>query len=151
MLWLALHFPNLALEIYDRASGQHQQSPLVILDNNRVCHRNAAAANAGIEFGTTLATAHSICIQLLHQHKDPNAEQNRLHELANQLYRFSSYVSVQRPDCVLIEVAGSLSLFGAHTELTARAQALCLSLGHTTQARVAQTPWAAIALARSGA
>lgn len=147
MLWLALHFHDLPLEVFTR--GSPTPAPLVILDNNRVCHRNQAAVDKGIELGTTLATAHSICANLLHQHKNPAAEHKRLKELAHQLYRYSSYISLQAPDCVLIEIAGSLRLFGSHTELAHRAQSLCQSLGHQSYAKVAQTPWAAIALGRA--
>ena len=149
MLWLALHFHDLPVEVFTRAAPA--SVPLVILEHNRVCHRNGAAADKGIELGTTLATAHSICANLLHQHKDPNAEHKRLDELARQLYRYSSHVSLQAPDCVLIEIAGSLNLFGSHIELANRARSLCESLGHQSHAKVAQTPWGAIALARADA
>ena len=151
MLWLAVYFPNLSLEVFRQKSQLIDTNPFVVLDNNKVCHRNKAAQAIGIELGTTLATAHSICPILLHQHKEPEAEAKRLHELANLLYRFSSYVSVQTPDCILLEISGSLRLFGDHTEVRSQASALCASLGHEVSARVAATPWAAAALARSNA
>jgi len=147
--WLALYFPNLPLEIFERRHQATDQA-MVILENNRVCSRNAAAIECGIELGTTLPTAHSIVTPLMHQPRDPEAESKRLTVLANTLYRFSSYVSIQAPDCVMLEIAGSLKLFGSHSKLMGAAVDLCRSIGHQARGCIAQTPWAAIALARSG-
>ncbi|MGK0260399.1 MAG: protein ImuB [Candidatus Azotimanducaceae bacterium] len=151
MLWLAVHFPNLALEVFTRQHFEHQtsQTPIVVLDNNRVCMCNPVAAGQGIVPGTTLATAHSICPTLLHQQKDPQVESRRLETLAGALYRFSSCTCIQAPDCILLEIGGSLRLFGDHEALSQEVNQLCLNLGHTCTVRVAQTPWAAIALARA--
>ena len=151
MLWLAIYFPNLSIEVFSQKGQLTDTNPFVVLDNNKVCHRNKAAQTVGIDIGTTLATAHSICPSLLHQHKAPEAESTRLHELANLLYRFSSYVSVQSPDCILLEISGSLRLFGDHSEIQKQAALLCESLGHQVSKRVSATPWAATALAKSGA
>ena len=123
--------------------------PLVILQNNRIFRLNDTAKDCGIAPGVTLATAHSIYPDLTHKQRDETLEQQRLSSLANTLYRFSSHVSIQPPDCILLEIGASLKLFGCHTELTQQAMALCESLGHRCVGRVAQTPWASIALARS--
>ena len=149
MLWLALHFPHLSIELL----AQHNESgqPIVVVDNNRVCATNEAANDQGISLGTTLATAHSICPTVLHQVKDTYAEARRLDEIADHVYRFSSLVSIQQPDCVLLEIGGSLRLFGQHQMLEEQVFHHCRSMGHSPTARVARTPWAAIALARSGA
>ena len=148
MLWLALHFPKLPLEILTACDTDPQQA-VVVLEDNRVYQRNAAAQASGIELGTTLATAHSIHPALKHVQRDSNAEHKRLLGLADTLYRFSGYVSVQAPDCVVLEIGGSLKLFGCHQQLLAEATGLCQTLGHHAVGRVANTPWAAIALARA--
>ncbi len=148
MLWLALHFPHLPLEVFTLGALKPQQ-PFIVLEHNRVMMGNAAAKTRGLDIGTTLATAHSIAPDLAHKHRDADTEHKRLDTLADHLYRFSGYVSLQAPDCVLLEIGGSLKLFGCHQQLQQNAQALCQQLGHTSIARVAQTPWAAIALARS--
>ena len=134
MLWLAAHFPDLALESMQRTLGSENTAnentinenrrPLVVLENNRVAACNAEASERGIILGTTLATAHSICPDLLYQEKDPLAEQQRLNVLADLLYRFSSHVSIQQPDCLLLEIGGSLRLFGEYQELIEEVQAL---------------------------
>lgn len=149
MLWLAVHFPRLPLEIFT-ARQQDPTQAFIVLQDNRVAFLNEAAAQIGIVPGATLATAHSIQPALQHRHRDPAAELKRLHTLAETLYRFSGYVSVQAPDCVLLEIGGSLKLFQSHQKLVREALAVCQSLGHVSTARVANTPWAAIALARAG-
>lgn len=148
MLWLALSFPRLALEVFTERLATHDKS-IIILENNRVCFRNDVAQSANIALGSSLATAHTIDADLVHFHRDPQAEDRRLHALAETLYRFSDHVSVQSPDCVLIEIGGSLKLFGSHQALCDAATELCTELGYTSVGRCGVTPWAAIALARS--
>ena len=148
MLWLALHFPRLPLEVF---AEPDEGQVTVLLEDNRVLKRNAAAHALGIELGTTLATAHSICPGLVHRQRDERLEAERLRHLAEQLYRFSAHVSLQAPDCIVLEIGASLKLFGDHSALAMEAVALCESAGHIARARVASTPWASIALARAGA
>jgi len=145
MLWLALHFAQLPLEVF----AQDTTQACVVLDNNRVLQRNETARSHGLEVGTTLATAHSIYPALIHQHRDIELEAQRLRALADQLYRFSNHVCVQAPDCIVLEIGASLKLFGCHNTLQQAANDLCAELGHNASTRVARTPWAAIALARS--
>ncbi len=149
MLWLAVHFPRLPLEIF--TAGQHDPTQVfIVLQDNRVAFLNDAAQQAGLVPGATLATAHSIQPQLQYRHREPATEMKRLRTLADTLYRFSGYVSLQPPDCVLLEIGGSLKLFRSHERLAQEAAAVCGSLGHQVSTRVASTPWAAIALARAG-
>ncbi len=161
MLWLALHFPRLPLDIFagpdlhtkdahTKDADTKIETAFVVLENNRVYLRNKAAQNGGIQAGTTLATAHSILPGLKHKHRNTHGEIKRLTTLADTLYRFSSYVSVQAPDCVLLEIGASLKLFGCPEQLSMQAADLCHKLGYQAVARIASTPWAAIALARSG-
>ena len=147
MLWLALHFAQLPLEVF--AHTQDTTEAYVVLDNNRVLQRNTRAREHGIEIGTTLATAHSIYPALVHQHRNTMLEAQRLRALADQLYRFSNHVCIQAPDSIVLEIGASLRLFGNHKALQHAAHDLCTELGHHASTRVARTPWAAIALARS--
>ncbi len=164
MLWMAIHFPHLALEVFTSqeafadpegkpapvpTTDVASEPPFVVLAENRIAHRNPAARTYGIELGTTLATAHAICPQLMHVQADPTREATRLQELADALYAFSSLVSLQPPDCVLLEISGSLKLFGSHAALEKQAAELCHSHGHQPVVRTSATPWAAVALARS--
>ena len=159
MLWLAVHFPQLSLDLFqaelaashsaaEQAEAACAAVPAVILQDNKVCLRNAAAQTQGIELGCTLATAHSIVSQLQFRHRDCALEQKQLRNLAQTLYRFSGHVNVLSDDCIVLEIGGSLKLFGDHTSLASAAAAVCQELGYTISTHVAGTPRAALAIAR---
>lgn len=150
MLWLALQFPQLALEVFE-TTAMAAEPPTVVLEDNRVVLRNAAAEETSIALGCTLASAHSINSQLAYFHRDPAKEATRLQFLAETLYRFSAQVSIEAPDGLLLEVSGSLKLFGDVAALAHEAVAVCHSLGHCVHQQVATTPAAAMVMARAGA
>ena len=171
MLWLGLHFFELELEVFTQASSQQKlannhhneanspqtdvtkkvaNQPTVILANNQVVCRNSEAIQAGILSGATLATAHTIATNLVHYHKDPVREHNGLTVLAESLYQLSSHISMAPPNGLILEVSRSLKLFRSSQRLQAKAVKLCGSLTHKVCARLANTPAAAMALARSG-
>ncbi|MEM1231838.1 MAG: hypothetical protein AAGI15_14950, partial [Pseudomonadota bacterium] len=83
MDWLALHFPDLGLELFQ---GTQTQQPTVLVEDNRVLLCNGAADQAGIRPGATLATARSIDSRLQHQQRQPTLEAQRLCALADALY-----------------------------------------------------------------
>jgi len=165
MLWLGIHFPLLPLEIFTASCGSdlpQQNSPQVVTENGRVMLRNSTAATAGIAPGSTLATAHSIAPQLEHYQRSPEREYQRLTLLAESLYGFSPRVSLLPPSAggwtagealpgIVVEIGGSLRLFGDAEALTRQVAALCHNLGHTVRLCRAQTPLAALILARADA
>ena len=148
MLWLALHLPKLGLEVMTEAEPGR---PTVLIEENKVVMRNALALERGIGLATSLATAHSICPDLIHCAREPSLEQRRLRFVAETLYRFTSEVSMPCADALLMEISGSLNLFGSVEAIRDDSTALCESLGHRARAAVSSTPLAALALARSGA
>lgn len=152
MLWLALQFPRLGLEVWTQGDASNEvDRPLVLLEDNRVLLGNEAAVQAGIQPGATLATAHSIDGRLLHHERDVGREEKRLRFLADALYRFSAQVSLEAPDAVVLEIGGSQSLFGLKPEqIQQEAQSLCLALGHEVRTALATTSGAALALATAG-
>ncbi len=155
MLWLGLHFPRFGLEVAERQTGllPAPDAPRVLVRENRICQRNAAAAELGVQLGSTLATAHSLAAAgkpLEHLYANAEQEAARLHFLAGLLYRFSAEVSLEPTDAIVLEIGKSLRLFGSFTTIEQDAVALCEQLGHSACARTATTPSAALALARSG-
>ena len=74
----------------------------------------------------------------------------RLEALAIRAQRFTPRVSLVPPDGVLLEVKGSLHLFGGTQGLLAALGAECESLGIRTAVALAPTPLAALVAARSG-
>ena len=155
MLWLGLHFPRFGLEVFaDHLQpgpdlDPESKTPKVLIEDNRVILTNTAAAEAGIAIDSTLATAHSILPALHHCNRDVGKEAQRLRFLAETLYRFTSMVSLQPPNGLLLEVSGSLKLFGDIGRLAEQINTLCCSLGHEIDHRTAATPQAAWLLARS--
>lgn len=177
MLWLGVHLPLLPLEVFgggasmgsreirDRGreaelrSAEASSAPTVVLDGRgRVVLRNPAAIDAGIARGSTLATAHSIVPELVHYRRSPELEGQRLALLGEILYGFSARVSLAPPACadepasgIMLEIGGSLRLFGDAAELVRQVEATCRELGHAVRLRLASTPLAALTLARAGA
>ena len=168
LLWLAVYFPQLPLDVFapeiaaQKAVAQtalaqnviHTLTPepaTVILEENRVSLANAAAQAEGLVLGCSLATAHSISPDITYFTRDKGRELHRLGALAQCLYRFSSMVSLEAPDCILIEIQGSLRLWQGKERLVMEAIQLCEEMGHQCIARLAHTPQAAVALARANA
>ena len=180
LLWLALYFPKLPLDVFAPEISLAQTatqtasvlvpvqktiasavpaaiestSPefaAVILEENRVSSANATAQAKGIVLGCSLATAHSISPDIAYFDRDKVREFNRLDALGQCLYRFSSMVSLEAPDCILIEIQGSLRLWQGKERLVMEAIQLCEEMGHQCIARLAHTPQAAVALARANA
>ena len=150
MLWLALHFPLLGLEERLGTLGGSAAEPAVLVEDNRVVQVNEGARQAEIALGSTLATANSILPALNHFNRDPAAEHERLSRLAEMAYRYTPRVSPAPPDALLLEVRGSLRLFGGAKALADKLAADCRRCGHEQSLAVAATPLAALMLARAG-
>ena len=161
MLWLALQFPHLGLEVWPQEDSRRDQAaadepqraprPAVLLEDNKVVLCNEAAIRTGIRPGASLATAHSIAGNLIHHQRDEARERKRLHFIGDTLYRFSAQVSLAPPDALIMEIGGSLALFGDARTLARQARDLCRALGHRVRCRLAGTPAAALVMATAGA
>ena len=148
MLWCCVELPDLALEVCTRRMAD-EAPPVVLLQDNRIIARNAAARDCGIGLGSSLATAHSICSHLVQCNRDIAAERERLRFLADAAYRFSAAISIHEPSAILLETSGSIRLFGGLYGLKRRLAAAFGELGHHTEIGFAHTPLAALALARA--
>ena len=150
MLWLALHFPKLGLEERLDTLDGDASGPAVLVEDNRIVQVNEQARQAAIAPGSTLATANSIVPELNHFARDPAAERKRLRRLARLAYRYTPRVSPAPPDALLLEVRGSLRLFGGLKALANALAGESQRSGHEQSLAVATTPLAALMLARSG-
>ncbi len=155
MLWFAVHFPRLGLEIFERRHPEETaSSPAVLVEDRRVRLANAEARRAGIVPGSTLATAHGVASRLTHFERDRPAELDRLHCLAEAAYRYTSHVSLCAPDGLALDMHGSLalfgSLFGSIDALADDIAHLFRDIGHAALVAFAHTPAGALTLARSG-
>jgi protein ImuB len=158
-LWLCLHFPSLALvalradrqahlgDPNQRADAsqpvvviedQHQQSQIVALTD--------AAAAAGIATGMSLNAALAFCPELEVLPRDTSAEQQLLNRLAQWALSFTPVVTCVDQG-VLLEVHGSLRLFGGLNALLQRLKQALQAKAYPVRMAYAPTPRAALWLA----
>ncbi|MCC5858139.1 MAG: DNA polymerase Y family protein [Ectothiorhodospiraceae bacterium] len=147
MLWLALHLPHLPLEVHCRGTDTDQA--LAVIDGGRILAVNSAAAGAGVHPGLGLAAARSLAPSLMLLERHPAGEARALRQLADWALQFTSQVSCQAPDTLLLELGGSLRLFGGLTPLLRRLEPELAALGYRHQRGTAPTPVAAWLLARN--
>ena len=100
--------------------------------------------------GMRLADAWSLLPELAVQERDAERERRRLEALACWAGGFTSEVSLALPDALLLEVAGSLRLFGGLEALLARLLQGIAGQGHAACTALAPTPRAALWLAVAG-
>ena len=100
--------------------------------------------------GMRLADAWSLLPELAVQERDAERERRRLETLACWAGGFTSEVSLALPDALLLEVAGSLRLFGGLEALLARLLQGIAGQGHAACTALAPTPRAALWLAVAG-
>jgi protein ImuB len=150
MLWVALFLPELSLQLARR--GVPDGSPLVVSDGpgNRptVVAANAAAREAGVAPGMALAAAQALAGNLQVMPRDPAREEAALDNLAGWAGQFTPKVVIEPHAGVLLEVAGSLKLFGGLAQLLTRIREGARRLGYRAVSGVAPTPLAAYWLAR---
>jgi protein ImuB len=151
MLWLALHFPRLPLEVFSRATtGTEPQATCQSSGNKAyvlVC--NAAAASLGVRPQMPLRAACALAEDLKLYPRDEVLEQEALQQVAAWATRFTSLVSLSFSQAVLLEVGGSLGLFGGIDPLLEKLRDGMGELGYTATLSVAPTPLAAQWLARA--
>lgn len=153
MLWLSLHFPHLALEVFARAVAD-PALPLLVSDahgaRQRVHARNRAAAAAGVRPGMALGAAQALLQDHRTLPRDETAERAALERLAAWAGQFTSTVSLVPPQGLLLEIGGSLMLFGGLEALRARVLEGTEALGYHAATGMAPVPLAAVLLARAG-
>lgn len=151
MRWLSVYCPDLALESVSRAG--HDRTPFALCEGEdrqsriHACNRSAAAA--GIEPGMSLNAALSLCRHLQVQPRDRALEQTALRNLGAWAGQFTSTVCLQ-PQGLLLEIEGSLKLFGGLQALRLRIERGLHKLGYHARFAVAPTPLGSWLPARAG-
>ena len=97
MLWLCLHFPQLALEVFIRQKDGHPYAVSTGSERERWIHScNAAATTLGIVPGMRLGAAHALAdISILE--RDESLESAALERLAAWSGQYTSIISVVAP------------------------------------------------------
>jgi protein ImuB len=152
MLWTCLHFPDFSLQLRLRASAQPIREPLIVVSGNppQVVSCNALARRHGITPGMTVSAAIALAPDLIECLRAPAAEIQALESAAAWAGQFTSLVSVAPPDALLLEIEGSLSLFGGLRMMLQHLSRELGELGYTAAIASAPTPTAARLLARAG-
>lgn len=152
MLWIALHFPDLPLEIFSR--GAAASEPLAVFEKhgNRslVIACNEAAVACGVHPGMPVSAAHALAASLVVRARDPAAEQESLSGIAGWAGRFTPSVSLQPPDGLLLEVASCLRLHCGLDNMLGHVRSGLNEMGYASTMACAPTPHGAWLLALAG-
>jgi protein ImuB len=150
MLWVALCFPRLALEalLRGRAPSEGPDDLWAVIENRSVLVCNAAATAAGVRPGSALAAAWALAPRLRTLPRNAPAEAAALEAIAAWACQFTSRVSLEPPQAVLLEVEGSLRLFGGMGRLMARLHSGLAGIGFEALLAAGPTARAALWLAR---
>ena len=145
-----MHLPWLALDVFKRPGINLRDMPAVVTEAQQVFCMNEPVRKAGINPGTSLATVRSLVPELIHYARDPEAETQRMQRLITAAYEFTPYVSQATFDALLLEMAGSLKLFGGVKQTQRTLKKRFGRLGHRIAVGIAHTPRAALACAKYG-
>jgi protein ImuB len=96
-----------------------------------------------------LGGAYALVPELDVRERDPALELRHLQALGRWATRYTPFVSLEPPDTLLLEVRGSLRLFGGAAALLARAHRELAARGWQSLAALAPTPRAATWLSRA--
>jgi protein ImuB len=150
-LWIAVVLPMLALEALQRPSDSHPQAVLEPQSQTQhIVACNVLARRAGIRRGMSLSAALALLPELQTISRDERSERQMLEQLATLAQRFSPRVSCEPPDGLVLEVKGSLRLFGGAENLCRTVEAEIRAAGARPIVALAPTPLAALTSAYAG-
>jgi protein ImuB len=148
-LWLCIYLPALALEaVCDVEEAfavfEERQGIRTIL----LANAKAAALGVGPELSVNAALA--LLPTLCFAQRSPQREAEVVHGLAGWAEKFTSFVCIEAPSMLLLEIAGSLKLFGGLKALRQRIVSSLRNQGFSAAIAIAPTPLAASWMARAG-
>ena len=148
-LWFCIYLPYLPLE----ASGRGDEARAVVEEQqgvHRVLLACPRAESAGIMPGQSANAALALLPTLRVEPRNEITEQQALENLACWLEQFTSVVCFAGPDVLLVEIAGSLRLYGGLLSLRQQIAAGLEQQGFSASLAIAPTPLAATWLAKGG-
>ena len=151
-LWLALAFPKLALEVHVDRRRDIPAAAVKEYKGRSVVHTASRLAEMqGVSAGMPLNAAYALCPGLTVYPVTERSQLDRLRQLAVWAGQFTSRVNIQSPQALLLEVRGSLKLFGGLSAIQDRIrQQLTAQWRHSFYSAVTPTPMASVLLAFSG-
>lgn len=152
MLWLALHFHSLSLEVFSR--GAAVPEPLAVVEKQggrtRIVACNDAAAACGVHVGMAAPAAQALADGLVVRRRDLLAEGESLDGLAVWAGRFTPSVSLVPPTGLLLEISTCLSLHRGLGNLLKRARSGIDEMGYAATMACAPSSHGAWLLAKAG-
>ena len=148
-LWVCIYLPALPLEALGSAG-----EPRAVFEEfkgmRKILLANAAARSAGIRPGISINAALALLPTLCLEERTPQRETQALEKLAEWAEKFTSFVCIEAPSLLLLEIAGSLQLFGGVKALRQRIVSGLDNQGFSAAIAIAPTPLAATWFARVG-
>lgn len=146
-LWLCLRLSELPVQCLP----QRRPQALAVLEQQRIYAVNAAAHLLGLEPGMDPASARALAgehpLQLLQ--RDAQAEIDALESLCCWAYGVTPHLYTFRNNCLMLEIGGSLRLFGGAEAILRHCQCGLACRGYSAVTSLAATPLAAWALSHS--
>jgi len=152
MLWLALHFHSLSLEVFTRGAAMPEALAVVEKQGSRtsVIACNAAAEACGVRYGMAVPAAQALADGLVVRRRDPLAEQASLDGLAVWAGRFTPSVSLAPPDGLLLEISRCLRLHRGLANLLRQARGGLDEMGYAATMACTPSSHGAWLLAKAG-
>lgn len=119
-LWLAIHLPHWALDALHLQPSAVSRVVVEAQAPQKIHACNQAAEKLGVKPGMPLNAAYVLSGSLQVLARDLQREKVELERLAEWLCAFTPRVSIEPPDGLLLEVKGSLRLFGGARALHER-------------------------------
>ncbi len=149
-LWLCAYFPDLALESLNLDTAQAVATLETVKGRPSLQSLSAAARRAGVEPGMSQSAALTLCPALTISLRDPEAERLALLRLADAALNFSPWLSLDKPQCLLLEIGACLSLFGGAKSLREKLRQALLGLNHRPIISISPSSEASLLLTRQG-
>jgi protein ImuB len=140
--WMKIRQPQLGAACFVICTISHGRMLIVAA--------NEQAQSQGIYSGMVLADARVLVPSLLHFDEKPGIQEKLLKRLAEWCIRFSPFVAVDLPDCILIDASGCSHLWGGDEKYLQEISRRLGQRGYDVQLAMAGTPGAAWALAHFG-
>jgi len=149
-LWIGMHLPWLAVEALGPSTGVPRAIVELQGQTQYVVAMCERAEHWGVRPGMSLAAALALVPHLDIQPRDLPREKQLLERLATQAQRFTPRISLVPPDGLVLEVKGSLHLFGGAESLCRVLEGECRAVGVKPVLSLTPFPLASLAGARAG-
>jgi protein ImuB len=155
-VWLAIHLRGWQLHaalagLSDKEGAVLNSKPLAIVERDRratLVACNSLAHARGMRPGHSLNASIALCAETQFLSRNLESEASLLEIIATHCERYTSMVSIEPPNELLLEVRGSIKLFGGINALVEKIHADLCSLGLTPQMAMAPTAQCALWLSR---